>query len=393
LLATFLPQKNYTIKLTQGIHMKKNMPYIILLLSIIYVSVHIFYFELIKTDEIEIPSILSEGLIALITLFSIFLLKINNNKIYSLMLLGLGLIYAAMVTDTLDEIYSQPSLLSLIMEDLTLIVGFIFINLGIYSWSSYSSTLRVELEKRVNDEIEKNKNKEIIIFNQSKLSAMGEMITSIAHQWRQPLNALAASVQMVGLDYDDELVDKKYLEEFEHDNMHIINYMSKTIDDFRDFAKENKNKEIVNIKDFIQDSFSLFKTQLDDKHIEFELTGDECKIDIIKNEFRQVVLNLVNNAKDELIQRDGNNPKIEIKIVEEEDICSIKVIDNAGGIPQDILNRVFEPYFTTKEQGKGTGLGLYMSKRIIEESMNGKITAENTEKGAVFSINMSRCKR
>jgi len=373
--------------------MKKNMPYIILLLSIIYVSVHIFYFELIKTDEIEIPSILSEGLIALITLFSIFLLKINNNKIYSLMLLGLGLIYAAMVTDTLDEIYSQPSLLSLIMEDLTLIVGFIFINLGIYSWSSYSSTLRVELEKRVNDEIEKNKNKEIIIFNQSKLSAMGEMITSIAHQWRQPLNALAASVQMVGLDYDDELVDKKYLEEFEHDNMHIINYMSKTIDDFRDFAKENKNKEIVNIKDFIQDSFSLFKTQLDDKHIEFELTGDECKIDIIKNEFRQVVLNLVNNAKDELIQRDGNNPKIEIKIVEEEDICSIKVIDNAGGIPQDILNRVFEPYFTTKEQGKGTGLGLYMSKRIIEESMNGKITAENTEKGAVFSINMSRCKR
>ncbi len=388
-----MPQKNYTIKLTQGIHMKRNMPYIILLLSIIYISVHIFYFELIKTDEIEFPSVLSEGLIALITLFSIFLLKINNNRIYSLMLLGLSLIYAAMVTDTLDEIYNQPGLISLIMEDITLIVGFIFINLGIYSWSSYSSILRVELEKRVNDEIEKNKNKEIIIFNQSKLSAMGEMITSIAHQWRQPLNALAGSVQMVSIDYDDNLIDKKYLDEFEKDNMDIINYMSKTIDDFRNFAKDNKNKEIVNIKDFIHDSLSLFKAQLDDCHIDFELSGDECKIDIIKNEFRQVVLNLINNAKDELVERNGLNPKINIKIIEEDESCSIQVIDNAGGIPQDILARVFEPYFTTKEQGKGTGLGLYMSKRIIEESMNGKIIAENGQTGAIFSIVMSRCKR
>jgi len=368
------------------------MPYIIFLLSIIYISVHIFYFELIKTDEIEIPSVLSEGLIALITLFSIFLLKINNNKIYSLMLLGLGLIYAAMVTDTLDEIYNQPNLLSLIMEDIALIIGFIFINLGIYSWSSYSSVLRAELEKRVNDEIEKNKNKEIIIFNQSKLSAMGEMITSIAHQWKQPLNALAASVQMVSLDYEDKLVNKKYLDEFEKTNMDIINYMSKTIDGFRDFAKDNKNKEIVNIKDFIQESFSLFKAQLDDNNIHFKLTGDECKIDIIKNEFRQVILNLIANAKDELLQRDVNNPKIEIKIIEEDDICSIKVIDNAGGISPKTLERVFEPYFSTKEQGKGTGLGLYMSKRIIEESMKGKISVENGEKGAVFSIIMSRCK-
>jgi len=373
--------------------MKRNMPYIILLLSIIYISVHIFYFELIKTDEIEFPSVLSEGLIALITLFSIFLLKINNNRIYSLMLLGLSLIYAAMVTDTLDEIYNQPGLISLIMEDITLIVGFIFINLGIYSWSSYSSILRVELEKRVNDEIEKNKNKEIIIFNQSKLSAMGEMITSIAHQWRQPLNALAGSVQMVSIDYDDNLIDKKYLDEFEKDNMDIINYMSKTIDDFRNFAKDNKNKEIVNIKDFIHDSLSLFKAQLDDCHIDFELSGDECKIDIIKNEFRQVVLNLINNAKDELVERNGLNPKINIKIIEEDESCSIQVIDNAGGIPQDILARVFEPYFSTKEQGKGTGLGLYMSKRIIEESMNGKIIAENGQTGAIFSIVMSRCKR
>ncbi|NQY93893.1 MAG: HAMP domain-containing histidine kinase, partial [Campylobacteraceae bacterium] len=263
--------------------MKKNMPYIILLLSIIYISIHIFYFPLIEDEAIEFSSVLSEGLIALITLFSIFVLNINNKKIYSLMFLGLSLIYAAMVTDTLDEIYNQPDLIALIMEDIALIVGFIFINLGIYSWSNYSTVLRIELEKRVNDEVEKNKNKEIIIFNQSKLSAMGEMITSIAHQWRQPLNALAGSVQMISLDYEDDLIDKKYLENFEKENMDIIHYMSKTIDDFRDFAKNNKNKEIVNIKDFIKDSFTLFKTQLDDQHIDFELTGDECKIDIIKN--------------------------------------------------------------------------------------------------------------
>ncbi len=106
-----------------------------------------------------------------------------------------------------------------------------------------------------------------------------------------------------------------------------------------------------------------------------------------------MVLNLINNAKDELVERNGLNPKINIKIIEEDESCSIQVIDNAGGIPQDILARVFEPYFSTKEQGKGTGLGLYMSKRIIEESMNGKIIAENGQTGAIFSIVMSRCKR
>ena len=105
-----------------------------------------------------------------------------------------------------------------------------------------------------------------------------------------------------------------------------------------------------------------------------------------------MVLNLITNAKDELLERDVNKPKIEIKIIEEDDICSIKVIDNAGGIPKKILERVFEPYFSTKEQGKGTGLGLYMSKRIIEESMKGKISVENGKNGAIFSINMSRCK-
>ena len=369
---------------------KKQLPIIIFVITLFYATIQILYFPIVE-DDVEISSILSEGLIAIIILFTVFLLKIEDKKIYSLMLIGLTLIFVAMTTDTLDEIYNQPSIISLLLEDVALIIGFIFINLGIYSWSKYSNKINSELEERVANEVEKNKQKERIIFNQSKLSSMGEMIGAIAHQWRQPLNALALNIQIIEEDYDDGLVNNKYLKDFEKENMKFIRYMSKTIDDFRNFAKDNKDnkdEKEINITDSIINSYSLFKTQLDDKQISFNLKGDNCLVSINENEFRQVMLNIINNAKDELLQKDITNPKIEVTVTNFNNQCIINIEDNAKGIPEDILPRLFEPYFTTKSEGEGTGLGLYMSKKIIEESMKGQLSAKNGTTGAIFSIHL-----
>jgi len=343
------------------------------------------YFQIVE-DEIEVSSVLSEGLIAIITLFSIFILKVEDKKIYNFMMIGLTLIFIAMTTDTLDEIYNQPKIISILLEDIALIVGFIFINLGIYAWSNYSEEINKNLTEKVEQEVEKNKHKERVIFNQSKLSAMGEMIGAIAHQWRQPLNALAASIQMIQLDYEDGLLNNAYFKKLEVDNMKLINYMSKTIDDFRNFAKDSDNKKDVFIIDSIKNSYSLFKVQLDNKQINFNVQGDNSFLNINENEFKQVILNVINNARDELIKRSTPNPKIEVTVLEKDDECIINIEDNAGGIPKDILDRLFEPYFTTKDESEGTGLGLYMSKKIVEESMKGRIFAKNGIEGAIFSI-------
>jgi len=366
---------------------KKQLPILIFFITLFYATIQILYFPQVE-ENVEMSSVLSEGLIAIIILFSIFLLKVEDKKIYSLMLIGLTLILVAMTTDTLDEVYGQPRVISLFLEDVALIVGFIFINLGIYSWSKYSNKINSKLEERVANEVEKNKQKERIIFNQSKLSSMGEMIGAIAHQWRQPLNALALNIQIIEEDYDDGLVNNKYLKNFEKENMKFIRYMSKTIDDFRNFAKDNKDAKEINITDSIINSYSLFKTQLDDKQISFNLKGDDCLVSINENEFRQVMLNIINNAKDELLQKDITNPKIEVTVTNFNNQCIINIEDNAKGIPEDILPRLFEPYFTTKSEGEGTGLGLYMSKKIIEESMKGQLSAKNGTTGAIFSIHL-----
>jgi len=229
--------------------------------------------------------------------------------------------------------------------------------------------------------------KDQLLSQQSKLAAMGEMVGSIAHQWRQPLNAIAGNIQMVVYDYEDNIIDEKYSQDFVKDNMNLINYMSKTIDDFRNFFRVDKNKKSFNIKETIDSVVNLISAQLSDNGIAIEVNGNEQSIILgLQSEFQQVILNIISNAKDELIKQKNNNALINVNINEEESYIVIKISDNAGGIPLEILDRVFEPYFTSKEQGKGTGLGLYMSKMIIEENMDGKITAYNYSKGAVFDI-------
>ena len=247
------------------------------------------------------------------------------------------------------------------------------------------------LELKVNTAISENRKKDQVISQQNKLVAMGEMVGAIAHQWRQPLSALSGSIQMLKLDHDDNMVNEKYIDEFIEENMSFIHFMSNTIDDFRDFFRIDKIKKDFDIVMAIKATMSLMSAQLKDNNINFELnTSKEFIILGFEIEFQQVILNIVNNAKDEFVAKKIKNAKINIEINDDIDLVIINIRDNAGGISKDVIGKVFEPYFTTKEQGKGTGMGLYMSQMIIKDNMHGELSVENITDGAMFTIKLNK---
>ena len=224
-----------------------------------------------------------------------------------------------------------------------------------------------------------------LMQQQNKMASMGEMIGAIAHQWRQPLNEVSIAIQNLKYDYEDGLIDRKFLENFIEKSKEIIKFMSSTIDDFRNFYRVDKEKELFRAKKAIEKTLSMQMAQLVNNNITIYISGEDFKIDGFRNEFMQVVLNIINNAKDVLIENEIEYGRITIEL-ENRVVC---IRDNAGGIPDEVIHRVFEPYFTTKEQGKGTGMGLYMSKMIIEENMQAKMSVSNGEDGAEFRMDFN----
>ncbi|MEO1923005.1 MAG: cache domain-containing protein [Nautiliaceae bacterium] len=236
------------------------------------------------------------------------------------------------------------------------------------------------LEEKIKKSVREIRQKDEILLHQSKLAAMGEMLGAIAHQWRQPLNALAINIQMLEDMVEDNKLDKKNVKDFIEKNMKTIQFMSHTIDDFRNFFRKDKEKITFSVKRAIQEVISMMKAQLKDNNIEVEITGEDFEITSYKSEFKQVILNLIINAKDAILSKKIKNGKITIEIKNN----MIFIRDNARGIPEGLLNKIFEPYFTTKDNG--TGIGLYMSKIIIEKNMGGKLKVRNSNKGAEFII-------
>jgi len=254
--------------------------------------------------------------------------------------------------------------------------------------SSYKKieNFNLTLTHKVEAAVEENQQKDRLLLEQSKLAAMGEMIGAIAHQWRQPLNALAMRIQFIEDDFDDEIIDKEYIQEHSRESMKLVNFMSKTIDDFRNFFTIDKIKGDFGVKEKIDETVNMLSGQLDNHNISIEINDGDFTVHGYSSEFQQVVLNIINNAKDAMIEKEMEEGKIQIHLLESEGKGQIRIKDNAGGIPSDVIKRIFEPYFTTKEQGKGTGLGLYMSKMIIEDNMKGSLSVENVEDGAMFII-------
>ncbi len=244
------------------------------------------------------------------------------------------------------------------------------------------------LQDRVVQEVEKSRKQEQMLIQQSKLASMGEMIGNIAHQWRQPLTSLAIYIQDVQESFYDNALDEQYIEKFKSQSMLLINKMSVTIDDFRNFFKPDKTKEEFNVAQSIKDAINILEASLKTNHIVLELDIDNnCKVFGHKNEFAQVILNVLNNSKDAVLKNDINNRKIKICVKSVFNLhISVNITDNGGGATKEVLEKMFEPYFTTKFKSEGTGIGLYMSKMIIEKSLCGKIFAENTKDGLKMSI-------
>lgn len=240
------------------------------------------------------------------------------------------------------------------------------------------------LKALVDFQVSQLRQKDEMLQEQIKLASMGEMIGAIAHQWRQPLNALYINIYMLEDDFEDGLIDKDFIEEFIQKNRDIIMFMSRTIDDFRNFYRIDKVKSEFSILEAVNTTISLQSAQLKSHNIELNIIGDDFIINGYQTEFQQVILNLINNAKD-AFEEDNIEERV-ITIILDKDSLSVK--NKGKPIRDEVVNRVFEPYFTTKEEGKGTGMGLYISKKIIEDNLGGKLKVNNCEDGVIFTIDL-----
>jgi len=226
-------------------------------------------------------------------------------------------------------------------------------------------------------EIISRKEKEKLLIQQSKMAAMGEMISAISHQWKQPLNMLALQLQDVYFKSQLGQLTPKHMVDANEKANSLIQFMSQTIDDFRNFFTPEKEYELFDIRVAIDETLFLVQSILSSSNIDVHISGENMKVSGLQNEFKQVMLNLFNNSRDAIaeqkIKNSSHNGIIDIKIENEDSFYSIHFIDTGGGIEKSILDKIYEPYFTTKGESKGTGIGLYMSKMIIEENMHGKI--------------------
>jgi len=249
--------------------------------------------------------------------------------------------------------------------------------------------LNENLEMQVKVQIEKNRQQEMMLFQQSRHAQMGEMISMIAHQWRQPLNVLSLLAQNIVFKYKLQKLDEHIMGEFKEASMPQLVHMSKTIDDFRDFFKPDKSIKVFDIKQQLSHAVEMVKPIVAAHGIEIGFESEEgLKIESYPNEFGQSIINILNNAKDVLLESCGEFSKRITVVAKRGDAGKIIVTieDNGGGIDAMVMPYIFEPYFSTKGAKHGTGLGLYMSKIILEEHMHGHISVENTETGAKFEI-------
>ena len=257
--------------------------------------------------------------------------------------------------------------------------------------------LNNSLQQTVDDEVSKNYEKNKILFQQSKMAAMGEMIGNIAHQWRQPLSLITTVASGIKMKKEMGIFNESEYEESMDTIINSAQYLSTTIDDFRNFFSPTKSKSLFNSKVFIKKVFNLVSTEFRNKNIEIISDIKDVNIYTYENELLQVLINILNNSRDELLQSDKNEKRlIFINLYEKNNNVVIDFKDSAGGIDENIIDRIFEPYFTTKHQSQGTGIGLFMSEEIICKHMDGKIEVSNEKfdyenqryYGAMFSLSI-----
>jgi PAS domain S-box-containing protein len=248
--------------------------------------------------------------------------------------------------------------------------------------------LNMNLEQRVADAVSDSRGKDRILMLQGRQAAMGEMIGNIAHQWRQPLNTLGLIVQELPMIYAHGEFSKESLEASVKKAMGVITHMSKTIEDFRNYFRPDKEKILFNVNQAVANTLLLIEPSLKGLEITVEIIQkDNVEINGYAQEYSQVLLNILLNCRDAFEEVAADRQRmITITVATENGKSVVAVADNAGGIPENIIDKVFDPYFTTKAPDKGTGIGLYMAKTIIEKNMGGRLAVRNTDDGAEFRI-------
>ncbi|MBF0456384.1 MAG: response regulator [Nitrospirae bacterium] len=271
--------------------------------------------------------------------------------------------------------------------------------------------LNNNLEMRVKEEIAKGLQKEHLLIHQSKLVSMGEMMVAISHQWRQPLNVIGLLVQDLEEAYEFGEISRDYVTDMTRDSMAQLNLMSKTITDFRDFFKPSGDRSHFSVKAAIEECISLIKLQYENNQIYVEFVAQNVNVGAralsdsprmseitifgYPEEYKQVVLNLITNARDAIREKrrrdffsQGYRGEILITLADLKNSVIVSVKDNGTGIPAGVIDRIFEPYFTTKEDG--IGIGLYMSKIIVENHMGGKLYVDSSENGVRFTVEIMK---
>ncbi|MBU0719872.1 HAMP domain-containing histidine kinase [bacterium] len=230
--------------------------------------------------------------------------------------------------------------------------------------------------------------KDKMLEQQSKMAAMGEMMDAVAHQWKQPLNSLSMITDILKDDYEHNLVNEHYIDDLTKTVHFQIDHMVNTLKEFRTFFRPSAHNEEFTILECVQSVQVLMKDELLSQQVHLTSDIDEfIKINGIKNEFVHLFLNLISNSIDAFNEKNVSSREIKIRCYSENENIYIEFEDNGGGIPQKVIEHIFKPNVTTKKEGKGTGIGLYMSSQIVQK-YHGKINVHNTDTGAFFTITL-----
>jgi signal transduction histidine kinase len=254
-----------------------------------------------------------------------------------------------------------------------------------------------QLKKEVDQKIEELRKKDKILLKKHRMAAMGEVLSLIAHQWKQPLSAISSTILGINVklasgkfNFEDRTHREKFLRYLKkkHDRMnHYVQFLSDTTDDFRNFFNPNKHKEPTSLLVPIKSALQIVEESMQSHGITIiEDFRVDAKLMLYKNEIMQVVLNLLKNSEDNFLGNAIAHPEIVITTYSDQDHYMIRICDNGGGISQEHIQKIFDPYFTTKHEDIGTGLGLYMSKMIIEEHHGGLLNMYNKDEGVCFEI-------
>jgi len=298
--------------------------------------------------------------------------QIGQNVVLFIMFLSLAILISIVVSQKIDEVLKT-------YEN------------KVKAKTQELENLNTTLENKVKEELEKNREKEQLLVQKSKFIALGEMISNIAHQWRQPLSEISSILMYIKFKHSINKLDDKTMQVKAEEANKVLDYMSHTIDDFRNFFMPKKEKEEFYLYKVLDSVMRIVSSSLKSNKINVEINIDKnIKLTTYLNEYEQVILNILKNAKDALIEKNIKNPNIKITAYEESEYVVLFIEDNAGGITVEPKGKIYEPYFTTKDGSNGTGIGLYMSKIIIDKNMKGKLRVRNTRHGAKFGIHVPK---